>query len=302
MLAIIDAVKAVAPASLVRCIKQAGFVQRIYDRAIVTQNFRRKLGRRPNLRNPTTFNEKVAYKMLYDRRPLLTLIADKVKVRDYVAERVGAQFLPKVYGIFESVDEIDWQQLPESFVIKANHGCEMNVFVPDKAKANTAEIALQLRVWLGRNFYYHLREWCYLDIRPMVLIEELLRDEHSDHLIDWKFFVFDGRCKCVRVCLGPSEDRRQNYYDRDLRRMNVRMGHVPNSPNDPIMPTNIETMFSVAETLGRGLDFVRVDLYNVKGRIVVGELTNYPGAGLRQFIPAEFDALLGREWQVPAQY
>jgi len=248
------------------------------------------------------FHEKVVFKMLHDRRPLLTRMADKVQARDYVAEKIGAQFLSRVYQICSSADDIDWQRLPQSFVIKANHGCRMNIFIRDKSEVNVAEVSSQLKSWLNTNFYFLYREWCYRDVRPLIMIEELLAGEQGRGLLDWKFWVFHGRVKYLEVGMGPRGKRTGNIYDRQLRRVNVRLPHRSNDVDDPVFPVNIETMFSLAETLASGLDFLRVDLYNVDGRIVFGELTNYPGAGRHLFTPPEFDEVIGRNWQCPARY
>jgi hypothetical protein len=301
MLPVLDAAKKLIPAELRTRLKRVETIQQIYDRAVISRNFRRHWGRGPNLRNPTTFNEKVVFKMLYDRRPLLTRIADKVQARGYVAETIGPQYLTQVYQICDSVQEIDWPRLPERFVIKANHGAGMNIFVPDKSRIDLAWIASRFATWLGRNYYSFWREWAYRDIRPQILIEELLLGERSQAAIDWKFYVFDGRAEFFHATMNRFSDPRANFYDRQRGRLNLWYGY-PNADEDPPFPENFEEMVARAETLAGGLDFVRVDLYNIGGRIVFGELTNYPSAGMGPFHPAEFDLRFGAEWRWPPRY
>ena len=276
-------------------------MRRFEEREVVVRNHRKKFGRSPDLKNPITFSEKVAYKILYDRRPILTRLQDKLQARDYVAERIGAEYLPGLYQVCQSPDEIVWQNLPPRFVIKMNHGSGMNIFVADKSRINTGAIASQLLRWRATSFYHRWLEWAYRDIRPTIFIEEMLTEETGAEVANWKFFTFDGRAQFVRIDLKWDGQPAINSYDRSLNRLNFRKG-PPEAPMDPVFPHNIELMFSLADRLGSGLDFVRVDMYNVGGRIVFGEFTNYPGAGLELFDPPEFDEILGRMWRVPSRY
>ena len=297
MLAILSAAGKLLPARTRRRIKRIGALERLYDRAVVTRNFHRQFGRKPNLKRPTTFNEKIVCKILYDRRPLLTRIADKVQVRDYVAEKIGAEYLTRLYQTCRSANEIDWESLPERFAIKASHGSHMTRLISNKSQVDRTEIESQADRWLSTNYYDNFREWCYRDIRPALLIEEMLSD-NGKVPPDWKFFTFDGRAKYVSVYFDRFVELKKNNYDRQLKRLDLRY-IFPNAREDPVFPENIELMFSLAEKLGKGLDFVRVDLYNVNGRVVFSELTNYPQAGLGVFDPPEFDTIFGKEWHCP---
>jgi hypothetical protein len=272
-----------------------------YDRWLLSRRFRYQFGRKLDLRAPRTFNEKVCYKRLYDRRPLLTMVADRVRVREYIAEKVGAEHLTKIYQICCSPLEIDYGRLPAQFVVKASHGTGMILIVRDKAALRIDDITPQFQHWLRRSLYTEEREWCYRDIPQRLVIEELLLDENGMIPSDWKIYVFGGKAAYVDVHFGRYTDDRRNMYDRALRRINVRWLY-PNLPGDPVFPANIEAMFEAAEKLAAGFDFLRVDLYNIAGRIVVGELTNYPYGGMAPFDPLEFDEVLGRMWSIPRRY
>jgi hypothetical protein len=272
------------------------------DATVVARNFETVFGRPPNLRNPTTFNEKIIYKMIHDRRPILTRMADKLQARDYVAERIGADYLTRIHQVCRSPAEIDWQTLPDRFAIKANHGSGMNVLVLDKSAVDVRLISSHLETWLAMNFYRSFREWAYRDIRPAIFIEELLTDRSGAMAADWKFYTFDGRAEFLQVNLDRFGRSTRNDYDRRLNRLPFSGPHHPRSPTDPKFPSNLELMFSLAEALGSGLDFIRVDMYNLEGRIVFGEFTCYPGAGLDRFDPAEFDELYGSKWRLPPRY
>ena len=271
------------------------------DATVVTRNFERVFGRPPNLRNPTTFTQKVAFKMIFDRRPILTRLADKLRARDYVAERISSQYLAELYQVCRTSAEIDWQKLPPRCAIKTNHGSGMYILVFDKAGADVSKLSSQLDEWLGMNFYSQFREWCYRDIVPTIFVEELLTGADGAGARNWKFFTFDGRAEFVRVDVKWAGQLAINSYDRRLSRLNFRKG-PPEAPMDPAFPHNIELMFSLAERLGSGLDFLRVDMYNVDGRIVFGEFTNYPGAGLDGLHPRAFDELFGSKWRLPPSY
>jgi len=272
-----------------------------YDRWLLAHRFQYQFGRKLDLRAPRTFNEKVCYKRLYDRRPLLTMVADRVRVREYIAGRVGTDYLTRIYQICLSPLEIDYERLPSQFVVKASHGTGMIQIVRDKAALKIDEVTPQFQHWLGRNLYAEEREWCYRDIPPRLVIEELLLDERGMIPADWKFYVFSGKAAYVDVHFGRYSNDQRNMYDRALNRVNVRWLY-PNLPTDPAFPHNIEAMFEVAERLAVGFDFLRVDLYNIAGRIVVGELTNYPYGGMAPFDPPEFDQVLGAMWSVPRRY
>ncbi len=276
-------------------------MQQLDDRAVVMRNFERVFGRPPDLMHPTTFNEKVVYKILRDRRPVLTRLADKLRARDYVDERIGPDYLTKIYQICRSPAEIDWPSLPERFAIKANHGSGMYVLVPSKPRVNVDLVSAQLEKWLAMNFYDAFRECAYRDIEPALFVEELLTEASGLPASNWKFFTFDGRAEFVRIDLKWAGKPVIASYDRRLNRLSFRKG-PPDAPTDPVFPHNLELMFSLAERLGSGLDFLRVDMYNVNGRIVFGEFTLYPGAGLDPFYPTEFDALFGSKWRLPSRY
>jgi len=273
----------------------------LFDCNLICERYQATFGEYPNLSNPTTFNEKIAYKQLYDRRPILTQIADKIKVRNFVEARIGSEYLQQIYQIAKRPEEIDWDRLPSKFVIKTNHGSGWNIIVPDKSALDRKKAQAQLRKWLNTNYYDQSREWCYKHIPRRVFVEKMLLDDQGKIPTDWKFFVFSGHALYIQVNINRFENNQCNIYDRNLQKVNVRY-HCDNFSSEIVFPPNIEDMFAIAERLGEGFDFIRVDLYNVNGRIYFGELTNYPLAGLARFTPEEFDRQLGDCWAVPESY
>jgi hypothetical protein len=274
-------------------------------------------------RRPTTFNEKVRYKMLRDRRPLLVTTADKAAVRDYAASIIGAQFLPESYGQLTDPAQLWTLDLPPSFVVKPTHGSGAVVAVhpdapaearlpgPDQPWACTQlrPSALDRSAFeaLGRAWLSRLhgsgpnREWAYSFVRPRLLVEEFLGGPDGTIPSDFKFFVFHGRCRYVQVDTGRFGRHTQDFFLPTWEHLPM-SGGLPWADPEPKQPDCLEEMIALAERLGRDTDFVRVDLYALPDRIVFGEMTNYPAGGNSPFFPASFNAEFGSHWTVPARY
>lgn len=274
-------------------------------------------------RRPVTFTEKVRYKMLRDRRPLLVAFADKAAVRGYVAAAVGEERLPRLLALVDDPGELARLDLPEEYVVKPTHGSGAALVVsaaapagatlpePDRAwvyaRVRPEAVDRPALVALGRAWVSRLygdgpnREWVYGQVPPRVLVEELLSGPDGEVPDDCKLFVFHGTCRYVQVDRGRFTERTQDFFDRDWV-------HLPLSGGPPWAepaigrPERLEEMVAVAERLGRDTDFVRVDLYALPDRVVVGELTSSPAAGDSPFHPASYDREFGRHWRVPRRY
>ncbi|MEP6560871.1 MAG: ATP-grasp fold amidoligase family protein [Nakamurella sp.] len=269
----------------------------LHDRFIITHRLRRALSYRPNLTNPRTYNEKLAWRMLNDRNPLIARTTDKLQARSYVRDRVGADLLVPVLGTYRRAADIVWAALPNQFVLKANHGCDMNLVVWDKNSINEREVRRRADDWLKFNFYWESREWGYRDIQRRLYIEELLVGPDGRVPSDYKFIVFHGRTAMIRVHLDRFGDHRVNFYDPELNFLPVKQAY----PTDPTfqLPPQVADMAKIAERLAAEFDYARVDLYLVAGQVRFGEITHYDGNATQQFEPAAFDAELGDLWRVP---
>jgi hypothetical protein len=268
---------------------------------------------------PESFSEKQRYKMLADRRPLLTTFADKVAVRGYVEAKLGPEFLTDLYMVTDSPAELEPSKLPREFVVKASHGSRGVVIVasaalPDadlprppagwcSAMIRPERVDWELmrslcREWLTLR-YGGLREWAYRHVPPRLLCEEVLLDQ--GHLaFDYRFFVFHGHIRLIQVDHWRFLQQTQSFYTPEWERLGVVTDKAP--ADDIPKPEALPDMLSAAELLGAETDFVRVDLYAIGRRVVVGELTNYPWAGAQKFKPAEFDRQLGAWWTPPSRY
>ncbi len=259
---------------------------------------RASLGYEPDLRHPRTFNERLARKILDDRNPLIPLTLDKVRVRDWVAERVGAEVLVPLVGVWERAADIPWDALPERFVAKTNHGCTFNLLVPDKAKQDRAEAIRTLDGWMQENYYEQAQEWGYRDIPRRILVEEFLRGRDGGVPEDYKLFVFGGQprlLKVIRGRFGPAQ--RHFYYDPyTLEPLDLGEFDPADFPEDPAPLPEARGLCELAARLGAPFDAVRVDFYLIDGRPLFGELTHYTGAASLSMGSYEKDLRVGEMW------
>jgi len=261
----------------------------------------RHFRRVPRLLRPRTFTEHVLVKLLFDRDPKLTLFADKFAVRRYVAEKLGGeQNLTTLYATVDHPEEIGRLSLPNRFIMKPNHLSGAVKVVRDLAAIDRAELETLAASWLRQNLGFDRGEWAYRDIRPRVLFEELLVEFEGRPPSDYRIYCFCGEPRLLSLTrdhLGP--DPTGTLYDPEFRMLPVRHVGTRNRPvaGEGEPPPNYRDMLEIARKLSAGTDFVRVDLYNLGGRIVFGELTNYPAGGVRKYDPASFDQTLGSYWR-----
>lgn len=263
--------------------------------------YRAEMQKKLNLNEPKTFNEKLQWLKLYDRNPIYTKYVDKYEVRSYIAETIGEEYLiPLIGEVYDNVDEIDWDMLPSAFVIKCTHGSSTNIVCRDKSKLNINETKKRLREWLNKNWYSFGREWPYKNIKPRIICEKYMVDESGIELKDYKFFCFNGKVKFFKVDFNRFSDHRANYYD--LNKKLLYFGEVkcpPDYQRKLELPSNIYDMVILAEQLSRGKPFLRVDFYNISGRIYFGEITFFPASGFGKLEPDEWDYKLGSWIELP---
>ena len=274
-------------------------------------------------RNPHTFRDKVRYKMLRDHRPLVVTFADKAAVRDYVANAVGQQYLPRVYAIVDDPAALYDVDLPEAYVVKPTHGSGAAIVVSDRAPGDERlasdpaswtyqhirpefavrhELVRTARGWLGQLYGQGPnREWVYGQVPRRIIVEELLADGKGAIAGDYKFFVFHGTCAYVQVDTGRFGRRTQDFFLPDWTHLPL-SGGPPWAVPEPAAPDDLSEMLGVAQRLGADTDFVRVDLYSVGERVVFGELTSFPAGGDSRFDPESFNDEFGRHWTVPRRY
>lgn len=268
---------------------------------IIQYLYLRRMGHKCNLKNPRRFSEKIQWAKLYRNHEMLSLLTDKIEARKWVADTIGENYLiPTIGNSYNDVNDIPFDDLPESFVIKANHGSGFNLVVDNKNSINWNEEKQVLNAYLKTKFAYVTMEMHYKDIRPMLYIEQKIGCNEQDELADYKFFCFNGKVFCLYVILGTNADgckRKLGIFDREFNLLSYRRtGYEPIV--DAKKPANFEKMIEIAEKLSHGFSHVRVDLYNVGGKIYFGEMTFTTNGGFSKFVPDEFDYILGDQWDL----
>lgn len=276
------------------------FSKYLNDEQFLRYRFRIVMGKRLDLKNPTSYNEKLQWLKLYDRNPLYTKLVDKVAVKDYVASIIGNEYIIPTLKVYKSPEEVRIEDLPERFVLKTNHdGDSLGVFVcKDKKNFDFNKAISILSKNLKHNYYYTGREWPYKNVNPVIFAEEYKEDEFGE-LRDYKFFCFNGVVKALFVATERSVGHvKFDYFDRDFNHLDFTQSH-PMSNVTLKKPDNFEKMIELAERLSRGLPHVRIDLYNCNGKIYFGEMTFYHYGGMIKFHPEEWDYKFGSWLQLP---
>ncbi len=261
--------------------------------------FRRQFGREIDLKHPKTFNEKILYLKLYQEKEEYTQLADKVQVREFVRQRGLESILNEVYGVYDRVEEIELNSLPDSFIVQATHGSGWNIICENKARLDWRAECEKLRRWLKQNFYWRYREGVYKHVKPRIIISRYLRCQDGQPPEDYKFFCFHGEPVYVQVDSHRYTDHRRDFFDIQWNHLPLCLNY-PNSEQVLEKPDTLDAMLDICRILSQGFPFLRVDLYSIDGRLIFGELTLYPGAGFTRFRPERFDYIFGQQLHLEA--
>ena len=249
-----------------------------------------------NLDNPQTFNEKLQWLKLNDRKEIYTTMVDKYEAKKYVANIIGDEYIIPTIGIYNSFDEIDFNKLPNKFVMKCTHDSGGLVICKDKNKLDINEARKKINKSLKNNYYYGGREWPYKNVKPRIIIEKYM----GSNLNDYKIFCFNGVPKYILVCSNRNGNfKNTDFYDVNWNLMPFTREKHQNNPIGISKPENLNEMLLIAEKLSKDIPFVRVDLYDIKNKIYFGEMTFYPSAGFEGFSPVEWDKKLGDMIKLP---
>lgn len=255
-----------------------------------------------NLRNPQTYNEKLQWMKLYDRNPLYTTMVDKYAVKEYVANIIGQEYIIPTLGVWDSFDEIDFDSLPNQFVLKCTHDSGGLVICKDKSKLDLDKAKQKIESSLHTDYYKRGREWPYKNVPRRIIAEQYMEDTKTAELRDYKFFCFDGRVKWLFIATERQkrEEPYFDFFDMDFNHLPMEHAH-PNAPTLPEKPESFEEMIKLASTLSKGFPHVRVDFYEVDGKIYFGELTFFYMSGVVPFKPEKWDYIFGHEIALPLQ-
>lgn len=266
----------------------------IPDRLYLKMQFIKSLGYPLDLRNPKTFNQKLQWLKLYNRNPEYTIMVDKYAVKKYIAEKIGNQYIIPTLGMWHSFDEIDFESLPNQFVLKCTHDSGGIVVCRNKSKLDLEVVKKKIEDSLANNYYYMSREWPYKNVKPRIIAEQYMEDKLGG-LVDYKFFCFNGYVDCVMVCIDRHINDPKFYFFDDkwnLLRINQR-GKEASKDFTLEKPKNLEKMFEIASELSKNIPFVRIDLYECNEKIYFGEYTFFPQSGFDENLLPETDLYFG---------
>lgn len=263
--------------------------------------FKNRVGYWPHLNHPRTFNEKLQWLKLNDRHAEYTQMVDKIDAKKYVASIIGDKYIIPTLGVWNSVDEIEWDKLPNQFVIKVSSDSGGIVVCKNKQTLDIEKAKEKLTNGWGKNYYVHNKEYPYRDLTPRIIAEEYKEDESGYELRDYKIFCFNGEPKILFVASDrqkAGEDTKFDFFDLNWNHLPFTNGH-PNSKEHIAKPKNFEEMLEIAKKLSVGIPQVRIDLYNCNGQIYFGEITFFHWSGMTAFDPVEWDFKLGKMIKLP---
>lgn len=273
------------------------------DEEYLKKRFKLSFKRSLDLKSPSTFNEKLQWLKLYDRRPEYTVMVDKNAAKQYVAERIGERYIIPTLGVWDRFDDIDFEMLPKQFVLKCTHDSGGLIICRDKEKLNKAKAKRRLCRSLKRSFYERSREWPYKDVPRRIIAEEYMEDAESRELRDYKVHSFNGEPRFILVCSNRfgTSGLAEDFYTDTWEHIEVRRPEHPNA-NCPIgKPEELEQILELSRILSKGIPFLRTDFYIINHRIYFGELTFYPASGFTGFVPEKFDHIFGSYLRLPLQ-
>lgn len=267
------------------------------DKLYLSLRYRILFGRNINWNDPQTYTEKLQWLKLYYRDPIMTTMVDKYAAKEYVAKLIGKEHIIPTLGVWNSFDEIDFSQLPNQFVLKNTHDSGGIFICTDKSKINYDEAKKCFKNSSKKSYYSTSREWPYLNVPKRIIAEEYMVDESGYELKDYKWFCFDGEPKALFIASDrqvKGEETKFDFFDMDFNHLDIRNGH-PNAKHSINKPVGFDEMKKLASMLSKGYPHLRVDFYDINGRIYFGELTFYHWSGFTGFEPSNWDLIFG-EW------
>ena len=271
-----------------------GFYHSMPDEKLIKKKFKLAFGRELDLANPKTFNEKLQWLKLYNRKPIYTTMVDKYEVKKLVADIIGDEHIIPTLGVWESFDEIDFDSLPDQFVLKCTHDSGGLVICRDKGKLDLIAAKKKIVRSLKRNYFWQSREWPYKDVKPRIIAEKFMSDDVHDSLIVYKIFNFGGEPKIIQVIQDDKTPKESiDYFDTDWNLLDLRQ-NFPNSTVHLPKPQKLDVMLEFSRKLSKdAAPFIRTDFYEINGEIYFSEFTFFSDSGFAKFTPGEWDERLG---------
>lgn len=254
-----------------------------------------EFGKFIDFKNPKTFNEKLNWLKLYYRRPDLIKLVDKYEVKKYIADKIGEQYIIPTIGVWDKFEDINFDELPDQFVLKCTHDSGGLVVCKDKSKLNLGEAKAKIEKSLTNNYYLWTREWPYKGVKPRIIAEKYMEDQETGELRDYKFFCFNGEPQYCQVIRDRNRKETIDFYDMDWNHMPfIGLNPVAKNGDNPVAkPIHLEIMKNICRKLSSNIKFARIDLYVVDDKEYFGEITFYPAAGFGRFNPDDWNDRLG---------
>lgn len=245
--------------------------------------------------NPVSFNEKLQWLKINNRKPEYTMMVDKYLAKKYVADKIGEEYIIPTLGMWKKAEDIDFDTLPNQFVLKCNNDSGGIVICKDKSKLNKEKSVQLLASRLNNNGYWYGREWPYKNVKPCIIAEKYMEESANEELSDYKIHVFNGCPKFILVCKNrySKNGMTETFFTENWEKINIKRKNQPNSTEVISKPVELEKMLNLAAILAKNIPFLRVDFYVVNKKIYFGELTFYPGSGFKLFEPNVWDRKLG---------
>ena len=278
-----------------------GFYNHLPDDEYIHRMFRAKMGYQLDLEHCSTFNEKLQWLKLYDRKPFYSSIVDKYEVKKYVANIIGEEYTVPTLGVWNSFEEIDFNALPDRYVLKCTHDSGGIYIAKNKDNKSIRASRRILKRSLKKNYYYLFREWPYKYVKPRIIAEQYLEGNTRGGIIDYKIHCFNGEPQIILVCADRFSDTglTEDFFDTKWNHLAVRRPKYKNSSSKILRPQELDEMLELSRRLSKGFLFLRVDFYVVQHRVYIGELTFFPNGGYEKFIPESFDLKLGDMLRLP---
>lgn len=270
-----------------------GMYNNMPDKEYISKMFKFRMGYELNLDDPKTCNEKLQWLKLFDRNPKYTKLVDKYLVKQYVQETIGKEYVVPLLGVWENAKDIDFNKLPNQFVLKCNHDSQGVIVCEDKSKLDIQDTIKKLNKKLNKNYYLLYREWPYKDVKPKIIAEKYLENKKTKGINDYKFYCFDGKVKIMMIATERlTGNTKMDYFDKNFNNIDLKWGGELS--NDlPEKPKSFELMIKLAEQLSKGIKMVRIDFYEIDERPYFGEFTFFDGSGYTKIEPNIWDKKLG---------
>lgn len=286
------------PKEIILYLMNKGYFKKLDDEKYLKIKYKLKMNTELNLKTPKTFNEKLQWLKLHDRKPEYTKMVDKYEAKKYVEEIIGQEYIIPTLGVWEKFEDIDFNKLPKQFVLKPTH-TSGNIFIcEDKSKINKIKLKKEINKWLRRKYYYVHREWPYKNIKPRIIAEKYMADEFKKDLKDYKLFCFNGKVRIILVCSNRFKELKETFFDEEWNFIDVIEGGHGREENI-MKPLNFSKMKQLAEKLSKNMSFVRIDFYETNKSLYFGEITFYPASGYERFEPELYNEILGNMLNLP---